>query len=321
MQRSPIAPVISTTLVKEENYQASLKAVGTLYAEQGVNLTAQADAVITNIYFPSSAMVKKGDVILKQESNTEQAAVKQTEVELNLAKANYERGEPLFKKFYLSKQEFEELQEKYFYADATYHKAKAELDKRIVIAPFDGKLGIFPVQVGDYVTKGQFLVALTNLDELYVDFFVPEKYINVLKEGDVIELTTAIDSSKVFNGKISLLNTVINNQTYMLKVRATLDNKNHLLRPGGFANVVVYYGPKKNVLTIPQTAIVYSNKGNYVYKLKDNQVYTNKVTLGEQIGQLIIVESGLHQGDIVVSAGTNKLHDGMRVQLSDQIKK
>jgi membrane fusion protein (multidrug efflux system) len=314
----PPNPTISASYVKEQETQANIVAVGTLKAYQGVNLTAKDSAVVTRVFFSSDASVNTGDIIIEQETDIQLAILNQAKAELTLAKANYDRASRLIKKGYISQQDYEETKEKYLYAQATYKKAQAELNDRIIIAPFSGTLGLMTVQVGDYITQGQDLVTLTNLDKLYVDFFVAEPYIDRIKKGDPIQITSAINAKKTVIAKVSVLESVINDQTYMLKVRAFIDNQDHFLKPGGFANIQVYFGDKKNVLTVPQTAIAYSNKGNYVYKLVDNVAQKVMVTLGPQVGDSIIIQSGLNKGDRVVSAGINKVHDGQRVNLSNQ---
>jgi membrane fusion protein (multidrug efflux system) len=317
----PMVPTVTVSVVQQQETQDQVTAVGTLDTYQGINLVAQEDAVVNHIYFPSDDLVKAGDVVLEQDTDIQSAVVKQAHAELVLAEANYERGIGLYKEHYLSQQEFEQLEEKYLYTKAAYNQAEAELNKRIVTAPFEGQLGIFDVQAGDYASKGTTFVTLTNLNQLSLDFFIPEKYINQVKKGDDIQIKSAIDPNKIFTAKISVLDNVISDQTYMLRVQATVDNQEHFLKPGGFVNITIFYGVKKTVLIVPQTAIVYSNKGNYAYTVTNNTAHKTAVTLGEQLGQSIVVETGLKQGEHIVSSGTNKLHDGMQIKLSNQSQK
>ena len=311
-------PTVSEGVVQQENTQGQVTAVGTLDTYQGISLVAQEDAVVNHIYFSSDDLVNAGDVVLEQDTDIQSAVVKQAQAELSLAKANYKRGIGLYKKHYLSQQEFEQLEEKYLYLKAAYNQAKAELNKRIVTAPFEGQLGIFDVQEGDYASKGTTFVTLTNLDQLSLDFFIPEKYINKIKKNDEVQIKSVAYPNKNFTSKIKVLDNVISHQTYMLRARAVIDNKEHLLKPGGFVNITVFYGSKRSVLTVPQTAIVYSNKGNYVYKVINNIAHKTLVTLGDQIGQSIIVQTGLNKGERIVSTGINKLHDGITIKLSNQ---
>lgn len=315
---SHVSPTVSASVVQQKQTQGQVTAVGTLDTYQGIDLVAQEDAVVNHIYFSSDDLVKAGDVVLEQDTDIQSAVTKQAQAELVLAEANYKRGIGLYKEHYLSQQEFEQLEEKYLYTKAAYNQAEAELNKRIVTAPFEGQLGIFDVQEGDYASKGTAFVTLTNLNQLSLDFFIPEKYINQVKKGDEIEIKSAIDPSKTVAAKIQVLDNVISDQTYMLRVRAIVDNTDHFLKPGGFVNITIFYGSKKNVLIVPHTAIVYSNKGNYVYTVTNNTAHKTLVTLGDQIGQSIIVETGLKEGESIVSTGTNKLHDGMPIQLSKQ---
>ena len=316
----PPIPTVAVSAVQQQRIQNQVTSVGTLATYQGIDLVAQEDAVVRRIYFLSDDVVKAGDVILEQDTTIQSAVVKQTQAELTLAAANYERGIGLYKRHYLSQQEFEQLEEKYLYAKAMYNQSEAELDQRIIKAPFSGQLGIFDVQEGDYARKGTVFVTLTNLDQLSLDFFISEKYINQVQKGDKIQITSAMDPDKIFTAKIQVLDTVISGQTYMLRIQAMINNKAHLLKPGGFVNITLFYGAQKNVLTVPQTAILYSNKGNYVYTVTDNTAHKTAVVLGEQVGQSIIVKTGLKAGDIIVSAGTNKLHDGSPMKRSNQLK-
>jgi membrane fusion protein (multidrug efflux system) len=312
-------PTVSAAFVMEEEVRSSISAVGTLQAYQGVNLTAKDSAVITHIYFPSNASIDAGSVVMEQDTAVKTAVLKQARVELTLAESNYQRAANLYKKHYMSQQSFDETKEKYLYAQATHNKAKAELNQRMIVSPFSGKLGLIKVQAGDYVTQGDSLVTLTNLNQLYVDFFISERYINQVKKGDVVQIKSAIDSNRIITARVDVLENVINKDTYMLRVRAKINNEDHFLKPGGFVNVTVYFGRQKKLFTVPQTAIRYANTGNYVYKIVNDTVHQTPVTLGSQIGEMIVVLSGLKQGDQVVSIGVNKVHDGQTVNLSESM--
>ena len=311
-------PTIAITMVGQQDVQASLIAVGTLKAYQGIDLTAKVSGVVTHIYFPSNAQVTRGDIILEQETNVQLATLKQVKAELTLAEANYNRAIRLHRKHYMSQQDFEGTKEKYLFAKASLLRAEAEINNRTIAAPFDVVLGLMTEQEVDYAEQGQDLVTLTNLDTLYVDFFIPEQYINQIKKGDTIHIKSAIDPNKSVLGKVSLLENVINDKTYMLKVRAMVNNKNHFLRPGGFADITIFFGQKKKVLVVPQMAIVYSDKSNYVYRVINGTAKKTKVVLGGQIKELIVVTQGLQLGEKIVSAGTNKVFDGQPVNLSKQ---
>lgn len=310
---TPKTPTVSSTVVKAQTWQAQVDAVGTLVANQGVTLKNDSEGVVTKINFRSGQLVKQGDILIELDNTTEAGKLTYSKAQYELSKLTYQRYLALVSKGSISQEQLDQAKADMDGNKGLVEEAQGDYDKKVIKAPFSGKLGLRNISLGTYLDSGDEIVNLQSLDPLFVDFNIPEKYLAQLKTGLKVSIAPDSVDNKIYDGKVHSFESVINSDTGTLAVRSQIANPNSTLLPGGYANVVLYLGNEIKVNTVPQTAIVYSDSGDYVFLVKDNKVTQQKVELGKQLGQDIIITTGLEAGQEVVSAGTNKVHDGSMI--------
>ena len=323
---------VSAAVAREQPWQSRLPAIGTLKAYQGVDLTAEVQGTVKEVLFQSGEKVTLGQPLLQLDSEVERAILATAEAVRALARVEYQRGQDLIKRQAISKSEFDRLNAELLKAEASVTQLKAELDKKRILAPFAGTIGIRQVDVGDYLSPGTSFATLQDLSRLYVDFFLPEQDYPQLAIGQSVRLSLAAYPGEVFSGEISALNPKVEETTRNVQVRAMLPNPDNKLLPGMFANLDVLLPGEKPQVLVPETAITYTLYGNSVYVIgeqKDDQgavvkddkgqprlvVERRFVETGERRDGQVLVLKGLKAGEQVVTAGQLKLDNGAHVAI------
>ncbi len=323
---------VSAATAKAQPWQSRLPAIGTLKAFQGVDLTAEVQGTVQQVLFQSGEQVSLGQPLLQLDSQVEQAILATALAVRNLAQVEYQRGKNLAVKQAISKSEFDRLNAELLKAEASVAQLQASLDKKRILAPFAGTIGIRQVDVGDYLSPGNSVATLQDLSKLYVDFFLPEQTVPLLALGQRVRLNVAAYPGEVFEGEISAINPKVEETTRNLQVRAMLPNPEGKLLPGMFANLDVLLPGEKPVIVVPETAITYTLYGNSVYVIgekKDDQgavvkddkgqaqllVERRFVETGERRDGQVVVLKGLKVDEQVVTAGQLKLDNGAHVTI------
>ena len=323
---------VSAAVAREQPWQSRLPAIGTLKAYQGVDLTAEVQGTVKEVLFQSGEKVTLGQPLLQLDSEVERAILATAEAVRALARVEYQRGQNLIKRQAISKSEFDRLNAELLKAEASVTQLKAELDKKRILAPFAGTIGIRQVDTGDYLSPGTSFATLQDLSRLYVDFFLPEQDYPQLAIGQSVRLSLAAYPGEVFSGEISALNPKVEETTRNVQVRAMLPNPDNKLLPGMFANLEVLLPGEKPQVLVPETAITYTLYGNSVYVIgeqKDDQgavvkddkgqprlvVERRFVETGERRDGQVLVLKGLKAGEQVVTAGQLKLDNGAHVAI------
>ena len=310
------AVIVDATKAVIKTYQPSVMSVGSLIAEQGITVKPQASGNVTKIYFQSGDYVQKGQPLIQIYPDILQAQLKSNQAALELSRLNFKRYSALYQKKATSRAEFDAAAAKLKSDEAAVQQTKAELAQTLVTASFSGRLGIRLISLGDYVQAGTTpIVNLQDVDPIFVDFTVPEKYMKQIKIGNRITISASAYGHKKFIGKVIAIDSQVNINTRTIGVRAAVPNKNQELIPGSFVEVHLDIGTPQNLVSIPQTALVYSPDGNYVFKIVDNKAVQTIIELGKRGDQDVFVTKGLSAGDVVVTAGTIKLKNGDRVQV------
>lgn len=321
---------------KTESWTPTLTAIGSLRATQGVEIAPQVGGVVRAIRFESSQDIKKGAPLVEIDDSTEQADLKANQAALQNTQATLERQSKLVSGGNTTQASLDQATAARDQAAAAVERTKAIIAQKRISAPFDGRLGIRRIDIGQYVSPGTPLVTLQQLDPIYVDFQAPEQYFAQLAVGQTIVLTVDAFAGKTFKGKIKFLDTRISTDTRNFLVRGEIENNDKKLLPGMFANVTVSAGAPRDVVTLPRTAIVYSLYGDSVYVLKTPapkpgeaqaaqpkaaggdplfEVERRFVRVGETQGDRIEIVEGVKAGEKVVSEGQVKLFQGMRVRV------
>src|ERR1700719_1780160 len=323
------ATTVSSAPVKEEDWAPTLSAVGSVSAVQGAIVSTELGGVVAEIGFPNGGEAKKGEVLLKLDSSSEEAQLHTAEADLELQRANLQRTRDLTARKVVSKQELDAAQSAFGQKQGTVDNMRAFIAKKQVQAPFDGELGIRQVNVGQMINAGQQVVSLQALDPVYVDFALPQQEISKLAPGLEARVRTDAIPGREFSGKLTALNSMVDIVTRNVTVQATLDNPDHALKPGMFVNVEVMLPEKKKTLVVPGSAVSYAPYGNSVYvieKKKDPKTGKESQTLrqafvriGEARGDFISVTQGLKAGDEIVSTGVFKLRNVMAVTINNDL--
>ena len=320
---------VSSVTVKEEDWAPRLTAVGSVSAVQGAVVSAELAGVVSEINFENGGEAKKGEVLMKLDASQEEALLRSAEAEAQLAQTDLERSRDLAMKKVVSSAELDSAQSKFRRLNAVVDQVRSSIAKKTLIAPFDGQLGIRQVNVGQMINAGQQVVPLTSLDPVFADFALPQQYLGQLTPGLEVHVTTDAIPGRVFNGKLTAINSMVDSSTRNITLQATLDNPDHVLRPGMFAKAEVTLPEKHKALIVPGSAISYAPFGDSVFVIekkkdektgKESQVIRQQfVRVGEARGDLVAITQGLKAGETVVSTGVFKLRNGMPVTINNDL--
>ncbi len=321
------AQTVSAMKIQYETWQPQLQFVGTIKANQGVDVTTEIAGMVTSIPLESGATVKKGDILVELNAASDIAQLHALEAAAELAEITYERDKAQYAVSAISKATLDaDL------ADLKTKKAQAEaqaalVNKKIIRAPFSGKAGIVVVNEGQYLNPADKIVPLQDLSTVLIDFFVPQQAIDKIKVGLPVVLKVDSYPNQIFKGKITSIDPAVRSDTRTIKVQATLPNPDQKLLPEMYVFLEVETGTPEKYLTLPQTAIAHNAYGDVVYIIQTEEKDNKKalkalqtfVTLGETRGDQVSILKGLKENDMVVTAGQLKLKNGTPVIIDNTI--
>jgi membrane fusion protein (multidrug efflux system) len=305
--------VVEMAKVKSQVWHPQIEAIGTVLAKQGIDVTTQVAGVVQHIYFKSGEFVDQGTKLVQLNPSVLQATANQSKANFELDQANYKRYQNLYKKKAVSIAALQKSEATMKADKAQMEEDAATLAQTTISAPFAGKIGLRKINLGQYLAPADVIVSLQSIDPVLVDFSLPEVYLQQIKTGDQVLVTTSSYPGQTFTGKITATNSTLNSDTRTLDFRAEIPNKNKSLMPGMFANVRVVIPTKNNVLTIPQMAVQYSPFGDTVFVVQNGKAVQRYITLGTQRGAEIAVTRGLSADEEIVSVGGSKLQNGTPV--------
>jgi membrane fusion protein (multidrug efflux system) len=314
---------ICSAVVREEKWQGSLTAIGSIVAVQGVTITPEIPGIISAIDFESGAVVAKGDLLVRLDTSLEEAQLRALEAQEELAKLNLTRERTLRSQNMVSQAELDAAEATLKQTQGTADATRATIQKKTIRAPFAGRLGIRLVNLGQYIHAGKPIVSLQSLTPVYADFSLPQQELARLKAGMTVRVTTDTYPGRKFDGKLTAINPDLDQSTRSVGLQATLDNPDQLLRPGMFARVEVLLPEEQPALVITATAVMSAPYGDSVFVIESKPakekgkthlvVRQQFVRTGQARGDFVSVESGLKAGERVASAGLFKLRNGMAV--------
>lgn len=318
----PPPPVIAAARAEREQWQPYLQVVGSLSAVAGIEVTSEVAGQISAIHFSSGERVERGKLLLELDDRTDQAQLQGLQAERTLAQLKFERVAKLIKDRSVSKSDYDEARATLDNADAQVAAQQALIEKKRIRAPFDGRLGIRRVDLGEYLTPGAAIVPLEKLDPIYADFTLPERELARVDPGQVVEIRVQAYRDETFSGRISAIDPGVNVGSRSFRVRAELENPTQRLRPGMFADVRIKLPQEDGVTTIPDTAVSYAPYGDAVFLIEDKDgqkvVSRRQIETGRTQAGRVAVVSGLKEGELVVSAGHNKLRNGQAVVIDSK---
>jgi membrane fusion protein (multidrug efflux system) len=321
---------VSTTTAAYQEWQPRLEAVGSLRAVKGADLALEVAGIVAEIDFNSGDDVEAGAPLLRLIADDDAAKLRSLEATAQLAQITYQRDEKQFKAQAVSQATLDADAANLKNANAQVAEQQAVVNKKVIRAPFAGHLGIRSVDLGQYLSPGTPIVTLQALDPIYLDFYLPQQAIEQARVGQTVTVTVDTYPDQTFTGEITAINPKVDANSRNVQVRATLKNADHKLVPGMYARVNIVTGTPLRYVTLPQTAVTYNPYGSTVYLVEEKGrdakgeprriARQTFITTGPTRGDQVAVLNGIKEGDIVVSAGQIKLHNGSSLAINNDIQ-
>jgi membrane fusion protein, multidrug efflux system len=327
----PPVETVSAEEVRTEEWQPQILAIGSLTAVNGIDITPEVGGVIKEIHFESGQTVKTGDKLVQLDTDTDEADLKNLEVQLANAETELGRTRKIAQKGFAAQADLDSAITRRDQLLASIERTKALIAQKSIFAPWDGRLGLRSIAVGQYVAPGQKLVWMQSVDPIFVDFTVTEAEFGRVRPGAKLHATFTAFPGETFEGEVFTTDARITQDSRMMTVRGKISNPDGRLVPGMYANVALAAGDPEPVITVPQNAITYTLYGDSVFVLvppKGEQAGDAKDVLeverrfikpgAVRDGRVRVVE-GLAAGERVVVAGQNKVDQGSRVRVDNSI--
>ena len=314
--------MVEATKVRQMTMRDDAEAVGSLRSRRSVVLRPEISGRITQLNFSDGQRVRKGQLLVQLDDQLPRAQVQQSRAELSIARANHKRNQELVAQGFISQRSVDESAANLEVAEAKLALAEATAQRLRIVAPFDGVAGIRGVNVGDYLKDGADIVNVEDLDAVYVDFRLPERLQNKVKTGQTARVAFDALPGVQYSAVVLAINPQIDADGRSLAVRGCIDNRRLQLRPGMFARVTAVFGERSDANVVPEEAIVPDGAAPYVLRVvagteEGSQVAKRTpVRLGARTPGFVEVVEGLAPGDVVVTAGQQRLQrDGMAVRV------
>ena len=322
---------VSEEAAKADTWQPDFTSVGNLDPVQGADIANQVAGNVTAVNFDSGQEVEKGQLLVQLDDSNERAQLEGFQAQEKLAELNDQRSHDIFAKHLISQSDVDTADSNLRQAQSNVANTQADIAKKSIRAPFSGHAGIRNVNLGQYLAVGTVVVTLQALDHMYASFTLPEQALPSLARGQKVRVTVAAYPNQNFDGQINAIDSKVDPTSHNVRVQALIANPNNLLRAGMFANVTISAGKPMQVVTVGKASITYSLYGDSVYvvtpdpKNKDDkgnpQLTANQVfvKLGDERGTRVAVLEGVKTGDMVVTAGMQKLHTGSVVTIDNSV--
>jgi membrane fusion protein (multidrug efflux system) len=320
---------VTTTVAQKDSWESRLTAIGSLVAVQGVTVTAELTGKVVRIAFEPGTKVNAGDLLVQQDTSSEEAQLRAAEAAVELAKRNLERLKKLLDRRTIARSQYDDAEAKYKEGVAQADAIRAAIAKKNIRAPFAGRLGIRLVNLGQILNEGEPIVSLQSINPIFVNFSLPQQQLARVQPGLTVRVRSDALPDRVIEGKITAINPEVDAVTRNIRIQATVANRQERLRPGMFVNVAVVLPVSEDVLAVPATAVLYAPYSDSVFVVEKKQSENNKqaglivrqqiVQLGERRGDFVAVVSGLEAGETIVSTGAFKLRNGQAVVVDNTL--
>jgi len=320
---------VTTIVAAQEAWPSTLSAIGTAAPVHGVTISADLPGVVERIAFESGQAVHEGDVLAVLDTRQERAQLAAADAQRELARLNFERMQGLLNEKVISRAEFDQATADQRQAEAKMGEINATIARKTIRAPFSGVLGLRRVNLGQYLSGGDPLVTLESLNPIYVNFGVPQQAASEVRAGRAVRASTDGPSPVDVSGRVTAVDSVVDDKTRNVQVQATFANPEGRLRPGMFVQTELVLGAARSVIALPASAISYAPYGDSVFVVTDlkgdnGQTYKGVrqqfVTTGGTRGDQVAVIAGLKPGEEVVSSGVFKLRNGAAVLVNNTVK-
>ena len=328
---------VSTSLVKEDTWEETLSAVGSVVAAKGVSVSSESPGVVSTIRFASGALVKAGQVLLELDSSVERAQLASAMARRELAVLSAGRSRQLAKQSAIPRSQLDGDEAQLKTSRADLSALQAQIERKTVRAPFSGRLGIRAVNLGQYLNPGTTITTLEALDLVYVDFTVPQQELADVASQTKVRISLSGEDGAVFDGAIAAVDPSVDATTRTVRLRASVPNKGERLRPGMFVSVAVIKPQRSKVVAAPATAVVHASYGDSVFVVEDRKDEAGAVVLGadgkpakvvrQQFvrvgvarGDFLAITDGVHLGQELVTSGAFKLRNGIGIVVHNEVQ-
>jgi membrane fusion protein, multidrug efflux system len=325
----PPPEAVTSIVAHREQWPATLSVIGTMEAVHGVTVSADLPGQVERIDFESGKSVQVGDVLVELDTRQERAQLASLEAQRDLARVSYDRAQQLVDDGVISRVEYDQATSQRKATEANVAEIKATIERKTIRAPFSGILGIRQVNLGQYLSAGQAIVSLQALSPIYVNFGVPQQTLSQMIVGHAVHVAKEDLPNAAFSGRVTAVDSVVNEATRNIQIQATLSNPEGKLRPGMFVQVEVPLGAARSVIALPASAINYAPYGDSVFVITDLKDPSGKTYRGVQQqfvkvegshGDQVAIVSGVNPGDEVVTSGVFKLRNGAAVQVNNKVQ-
>lgn len=342
MEKSgPPPEFVSTSVAETQKWEGTISAVGSIAPVKGVAVSNDAPGVVVRIGFESGAPVHEGQVLLELDSSVERAQLSSAHARLDLAKLTASRSRTLVQSNAIAPAQLDNDEAQLKAATSDIEGIQAQIARKTIHAPFAGRLGIRNVNLGQYLNPGTQITVLEAIEQVYVDFPLPQQRLSEVKVGMPVRITldatvagtggkdggATSAGSGSWEGTVKAIDPTVDSTTRTLKLRAAVPNKEEKLRPGMFASVTLILPERAGRVIIPQTAVIHASYGDSVFVVEDKKpdspgastapggqpikvARQQFVRVGDARGDFVSVLEGVKNGDQVVSAGGFKLRNG-----------
>lgn len=322
----PPPETVTTAEAIAESWETALEAVGSLTAVQGVTVAAELPGKVVEIAFEAGANVKAGDLLVRQDTSSEEAQLPGAVARATLARTVLARGAEMLERQIISQADYDAAVAESGQAASQADTIRAAIGKKTIRAPFGGRLGIRQVNLGQLLREGDPVVTLQSLGTVHVDFTLPQQQISRLRPGLPVRVASDALPGLSVDARVTAVDPLVDAETRNIRVQATMANPGEKLRPGMFVKVAVGLPERQKVLAIPATAVLYAPYGDSVFVVADDKegkggktLRQQFVRLGEKRGDFVAVTNGLAAGDHIVSTGVFKLRNGQAVVVDNRL--
>ncbi|MCW5730645.1 MAG: efflux RND transporter periplasmic adaptor subunit [Alphaproteobacteria bacterium] len=311
-REAPIPVEISPVTVGRVSHE--IEAVGSLRSNESVILRPEISGRVTEILFEEGQPARRGAPLVRLNAAVARAQVNQAKASVALSRANHARAEELYAKGAGTQRARDESTAKLAADEASLALAEAILERSTIYAPFDGVLGLRQIAIGDYVNPGQALVNIESIDQLKVDFRIPEIHAQVLAVGQTIRVRLDAIPGRSFEGAVYAVDPAFDPNGRAAILRARLPNPETLLRPGMFARVTLIVEQRDDAILVPETALMAIGGDIFTYRVVEGRAVRTKLLTGLRRDGMVQVTQGLAPGEMIVTEGAQKLRDGQYVR-------
>jgi membrane fusion protein, multidrug efflux system len=326
---SPPPEAVTSVVAKQDEWEGTLEAVGSVEPVRGVTLSADLAGVVDRIEFDSGSRVSAGQTLVVLDTRQERAQLASARAALQLAKTSLDRARTLIATQAIAQADFDQVDAQYRMAEAQVQEIEATIERKTIRAPFSGVAGIRQVNLGEYLNSGAPVVPLMSPNPIYIDFAVPQQQLASLRVGATVHANVDNDTREIATGRVTAVNPVVDDDTRNVQVQATFRNPKGELNPGMYVTVHVDLGKATPVIALPVTAINYAPYGNSVFIIEDLKGPDGKtyrgvrqqfVKLGAARGDQVAVLDGVTAGQEVATAGVFKLRTGAAVIVNNEVQ-